>query len=93
MTQQEVCETKVTIKNPNGLHMRPAMQFVDLASNFDSDIQVCNGDICVDGKSIMQVTMLAATVNTELKILANGKDADKAVEALRVLVEVEKFDE
>jgi phosphocarrier protein HPr len=39
----------------------------------------------VDGKSIMQVTMLAATCGTKLHIKASGEDAEEAVKALREL--------
>jgi phosphocarrier protein HPr len=88
-----VCETLLEIKNPDGLHMRPAMQFVDLASQFDSDIQVRNADIEVDGKSIMQMSMLAATCGTRLTLRASGVDAEQALEALRDLVEIKQFDE
>lgn len=73
--------------------MRPAMLFVDVASRFRSDIKVSNGDTEVDGKSIMQMTMLAATVGAKLKITADGVDAEEALEALRELVEVRQFDE
>ena len=48
-----VCETQVEIKNADGLHMRPAMQFVDVASRFDCDITVSNDETDVDGTSIM----------------------------------------
>jgi phosphocarrier protein HPr len=88
-----VCETLLEIKNPDGLHMRPAMQFVDLASQFSSDIQVRNADIEVDGKSIMQMSMLAATCGTRLTVRASGVDAGQALEALRDLVETKQFDE
>ena len=88
-----VCETLLEIKNPDGLHMRPAMQFVDLASQFDSDIQVRNADMEVDGKSIMQMSMLAATCGTRLTLRASGVDAGQALEALRDLVEKKQFDE
>ncbi len=88
-----VCETSLEIKNPEGLHMRPAMQFVDLASQFNSDIQVRNADIEVDGKSIMQMSMLAATCGTRLTLRASGVDAGQALEALRDLVEIKQFDE
>ncbi len=86
-------EINVEIKNSDGLHMRPAMLFVDVASRFRSDIKVSNGDTEVDGKSIMQMTMLAATVGAKLKITADGVDAEEALEALRELVEVRQFDE
>ena len=84
----DICETTVEIKNAEGLHMRPAMQFVDTASRFKSKITVTNGDISVDGKSIMQMSMLAATCGTKLCIQANGVDASDALVALRELVEV-----
>jgi phosphocarrier protein len=47
----------------------------------------------VDGKSIMQMSMLAATCGTKLKIKAEGVDAQQAVDALRELVEEKHFDE
>jgi len=88
-----VCEVEVEIKNANGLHMRPAMQFVDVANQFACDITVSNTENSVDGKSIMQMTMLAATCGTRLKIKAEGQDAQQAVNALRELVEERHFDE
>ena len=91
--ESSVCETSLKIKNTDGLHMRPAMQFVDLASQFKCDIQVRNADVEVDGKSIMQMSMLAATCGTRLTLKASGADAAEALEALRDLVEIKQFDE
>ncbi len=73
--------------------MRPAMQFVDVANQYDCDVTVSNGQNSVDGKSIMQISLLAATVGTRLKIRAEGADARKAVSALRTLVEEKMFDD
>jgi phosphocarrier protein HPr len=91
--EKAVCEVGVEIKNADGLHMRPAMQFVDVASRFECDITVSNDENDVDGKSIMQMSMLAATCGTKLKIRAEGADAQQAVNALRELVEEKHFDE
>ena len=88
-----VCEATVEIKNADGLHMRPAMLFVDIANEFECDITVSNSDNSVDGKSIMQMSMLAATCGTKLIIKAEGGDCAKAVEALRELVEERMFGE
>jgi phosphocarrier protein len=88
-----VCEAVVEIKNADGLHMRPAMQFVDVASQFDCDITVSHAENSVDGRSIMQMSMLAATYGTKLTIKAQGADAQQAINALRELVEVKMFDE
>lgn len=91
--EKVVCEATVQIKNAAGLHMRPAMQFVDVANQYNSDIMVSNDETVVDGKSIMQMSMLAATCGTKLGIKAEGQDAEKALEALRQLVEEAHFDE
>jgi len=88
-----VRETTVEIKNAEGLHMRPAMQFVDTASRFDCEIIVSNGQTNADGKSIMQMSMLAATCGTRLHLRAEGPEAEPALEALRELVEVRTFGE
>lgn len=91
--EKVICEMDVEIKNKDGLHMRPAMKFVDIANRFDSDIVVSNEDTSADGKSIMQISTLAATCGSKLKIRAEGPDAREAVEALRELVEEQHFDE
>jgi len=79
---RQIRETDVEIRNPEGLHMRPAMQLVDLANSFESEITVSSQDDTVDAKSIMQMTMLAATFGTKLRIRAVGSDAHQAIEAL-----------
>ena len=91
--ERTVCEIELEIKNADGLHMRPAMQFVDVANQFDCDITVSNVENDVDGKSIMQMSMLAATCGTKLKVKAEGTDAKQAVDALRELVEEKHFNE
>jgi len=82
----------VTIQNRLGMHARPAMSFVDIANGFKSDILVRKGEQVVDGKSIMQMMMLAAAQGTKLKIEATGCDATEALAALKALVD-RKFDE
>lgn len=79
---------KVTIANRLGLHARPAMIFVEVASRFDTDISIRRTDQSeqVDGKSIMQLMMLAATQGTELEIVAQGPEAQIAIDELVQLV-------
>lgn len=83
---------KVKVVNRLGLHARPAMAFVDLAATFAATIWVVKGDTKVDGKSIMQMMMLAASQGSELEVIAEGADAAKACEALSKLV-ANGFDE
>jgi phosphocarrier protein HPr len=81
-------ERDVVVVNKLGLHARPAMQFVDLANQFTSNISVhkaAMGDeeaVDADGKSVMAMIILAATEGTTLKIVADGDDAEKAVNDL-----------
>ena len=67
--------------------MRPADMFVRLANRFSSSVQVAKGDQFVDGKSILSILTLAAEHGAELRIIAEGSDAQKAVAALVELVE------
>jgi phosphocarrier protein len=79
-------QREAEIVNKYGLHARPAMQFVELANRYNSKIEVSNGVLTVDAKSIMSVMRLAATKGTALRIVADGDDAEEAVEALAALV-------
>ena len=75
------------ILNKYGLHARPAMKFVEVANQFSSKIEVSNGVLTVDAKSIMSVMRLAGVQGTVLGIVADGHDAKAAVAALAKLVE------
>ena len=75
-----------TVENPQGLHMRPVAQFVDVASQFQSSIQVRKGEFVANGKDSMDMMLLEAPQGTKLEILADGPDAKEAVEALAALV-------
>jgi len=79
-------EREVTIPNKQGLHARPVLRFVDLASKFGSAIRVLKRDTSVDGKSPMEMMLLEATQGTTLKIVAEGNDCHQAVEELARLV-------
>lgn len=85
----------IVVSNSNGLHARPAMQFVDVANTFSSSIVVRRlGEPAVeaDGKSVMQMIVLEATEGTKLRIEASGDDAEEAVARLAELFDC-KFGE
>ena len=80
-------EQEAKIVNKYGLHARPAMQLVELANKYNSKVDVSNGSLTVDAKSIMSVMRLAATKGTTLKIVADGSDAPEAVARLVELIQ------
>ena len=90
---------EVTIINANGLHARPAIQFVDAANEFTSQVTVHKdateeGEeaLDVDGKSVMQMITLEGMPGTRLRITATGDDAEAALAKLAGLFE-SKFGE
>ena len=83
---QETWQEQVVVSNPQGLHARPAHQFVSLASQFSAQVQVSRDGEQVDGKSILSVLTLGAEQGVELSIRATGRDARQAVSALVELV-------
>ena len=72
----------MTIKNRNGIHARPASEFVKLAGRFQAEIVLGKDDVWVNGKSIMGVMTLAAEYGSTLTIRAEGEDAQEAAGAL-----------
>jgi phosphotransferase system HPr (HPr) family protein len=76
----------VTIGNAQGLHARPVMKFVDIARQFQAHILVRKGDYAVDGKNPMEMMLLEATLGTTLELVADGPDAEGAVQELARLV-------
>ena len=81
---------EVAVPNRQGMHARPVMRFIDLASRYQSAISVANisGKRLerVDGKSAMEMMLLEATQGAVLRIEARGPDATEAVDALAALV-------
>lgn len=73
---------EVIIRNKSGLHTRPAAIFVREASKFRSHIALSCEDICINGKSIMSLLMLALTPGTVVKLTAKGTDEEEAISTL-----------
>lgn len=85
-------ESKVNIVNKLGLHARAAAKFVATASKYSSEIDVQKNARRVNGKSIMGVMMLAASLGSELTLHIDGDDELDATTALEELIK-DKFGE
>jgi len=85
-------EEVLTLRNRLGLHARAAAKFVHAAANFESKITITKDGDEVDGKSILGLLLLAAGKGTPLLVRAEGPDEDRALAALRDLVD-RRFDE
>jgi phosphotransferase system HPr (HPr) family protein len=81
---------QLTVRNPSGLHARPAALFVRTAGAFRSQIRLTNtsrGTGPGDAKSILAVLGLGVSSGHEIELVADGDDAQAALDALRELVE------
>ena len=76
----------LTIVNRLGLHARAAAKFVNLASQFNSEVILVRNDRQVNGKSIMGIMMLAAGQGANVELRVDGDDEDHAMKALRELI-------
>ena len=77
----------VRIPNETGLHARPASMLVDMASSYDSDMEIVYNGRDVNAKSIMGVMSLGISQDAEIIIQAKGEDEEEAVAAIVELVE------
>ena len=75
------------IVNRLGLHARAAAQFVQTASRFSSEINLIKDDIEVNGKSIMGILLLAAPQGTEIAVMVEGDDEQRAMDVIAELIE------
>ena len=80
-------QKKLTLKNKLGLHARAAAKLVQLSESFQSDIRIIKDDVEANGKSILNVLLLAAPVGTELEFRVDGTDENEALKAIEALIE------
>jgi len=76
----------IEIINKLGMHARAAAQFVQIASGFNSHIEIEKDGRKVNGKSIMGVMMLAAGKGSEVILYADGEDEDESIQKLMELI-------
>ncbi len=79
-------ERRVVIRNRLGLHARASSRLAALASDFTADIRLGRGEVEVNAKSIMGIMMLAASCGSELRLRAEGEDAEAALDAIEALI-------
>lgn len=77
-----MAEKQFKVISETGIHARPATLLVQTASRFNSDINLEYKGKKVNLKSIMGVMSLGIGQGAEIKISAEGSDADDALNSL-----------
>ena len=77
---------KLKIINKAGLHARASTRFVQAANKYRCNVTVKKDDQEVNGKSIMGVLLLVASLNSEIVVTCDGDDAKECIQTLTELV-------
>ena len=82
---EDALEFRWTVLNPHGLHARPAAAIVGLLAKFDANILLEKTDKKVNAKSLNSIAKLGVKRNDNIRILASGNDAEKAITSFEAL--------
>lgn len=80
-------KAKVTIKNPTGLHLRPAGILCKEAMGFKSKITFNYKDSTANAKSVLSVLGACVKCGDEIEFTCEGEDEEAALTALVKCVE------
>jgi phosphotransferase system HPr (HPr) family protein len=84
-------DATLEVRNPSGLHARPAANFVKAANRFTCDIRIANltrdPKHEVSARSLLAVLTLGVLRGHKVLIVAEGEGSDEAILTLRELVE------
>lgn len=75
----------VVIKNPNGLHVRPASRLVNALSGFNAELVLEKDGKRATPDSLNQIALLQVRCNDRVTLLARGPQADAALAAFEAL--------
>jgi phosphotransferase system HPr (HPr) family protein len=76
-----ICRT-VTVRNRNGLHLRPWVSAVKLAQPYKSKIEIVKEFVRVDMRSVISLMTLGVRQGESFVVEAVGEDAEAAVAAV-----------
>lgn len=78
---------KVTIKNPTGLHLRPAGLFCKTAMQYQCKITFSFRDTTANAKSVLSVLGACVKAGDVIELICDGEDEKEALRDMVELVE------
>lgn len=78
---------KVTIKNPTGLHLRPAGILCKEAMRFKSHVVFRYGENTANAKSVLSVLGACIKTGDEIEMMCDGEDETEALASLVAAIE------
>ncbi len=80
-------EAQLKIINRAGLHARAASKFVQTANRYPCEVWIEKDGQRVNGKSIMGVLLLVASLGSQIRIQCEGPQAETCLQALTELIQ------
>ncbi|CUA60994.1 phosphoenolpyruvate--protein phosphotransferase [Escherichia coli] len=74
-----------TIRNPHGIHARPAASILKVSAQYSANIIVIKGDKRASTRSLNELAMLGVRCGDEIIFQAEGTDASDALKAIETL--------
>lgn len=78
---------KITVNNPQGLHMRPAGVFAKGVAKFASDVNIVFNGKTTNGKSLLNIIGACIKCGNEIEIQCDGPDEEEALKTAIELIE------
>lgn len=78
---------EIVVRCESGLHNRQATYFVQRANEFSSSIWLESGNRKMNAKSLLGIMSLGIVTGAVVTLIADGSDAEAAVDALEVLLQ------
>lgn len=75
-------EARWTMDYPNGLHARPASQWVETAKRFANEIRIYKNAEFADARNLTDLLALGVTHGAQLRLAVRGTEAQRALKAL-----------
>ncbi|CNE51277.1 dihydroxyacetone kinase subunit DhaM [Yersinia rohdei] len=75
------------VRNPNGLHVRPAAKLVEVLAPFAADLLLEKKGQCVNPRSLNQLAILQVRKGDTIRLLASGAQAGEALDAFMQLAQ------
>lgn len=78
---------KVIIKNPSGLHARPASVLTQAAGKCRSNVIIVYGEKQIQAKSILNIMAAAIKTGSEIEVQCDGETEEEDLKSLVDLIE------
>jgi phosphocarrier protein FPr/phosphocarrier protein len=79
----------VVVRHAEGFHARPCSAIATLALRYRSALRIVSGERGADASSVFELMMLGVAAGDAVEVVAEGRDAEAAVDAVVRLIEAD----